>query len=177
MRLQARQTNGAIGLVEAGVPAGSGPVPHTRATQDETFYMLSGELEFLDGDKTFIAGAGAGDVVHIPRRVRHRFRNVGVHTAKMIFSYTPGGTEGIFVEGGGTPVPGVQVQAWGPERFDERMMGFFANAVRRVSGHGSASVSYSTFRGPRPARTGDPSGRARGMGRFSSAVAVTRPEP
>ncbi len=124
VKLQARQTNGTIGLVEASVPPGSGPVPHTHASQDETFYVLAGELEFLDGERTFIAGPG--DVVHCPRRVRHRFANVGVHTARMLFMYSPGGTEGIFVEGGDEPRPGVQVQAWGPERFDEHMLGLFA---------------------------------------------------
>jgi len=124
VKLQAHQTNGAIGLIEASVPPGSGPVPHTHASQDETFYVLSGELEFLDGERTFTAKAG--DVVFCPRRVRHRFMNVGLHTARMIFMYTPGGTEGIFVEGGDEPQAGVQVQAWGPERFDERMMGFFS---------------------------------------------------
>jgi glyoxylate utilization-related uncharacterized protein len=96
----------------------------TRAGRAAGSYLLSGELEFFDGDRTFIARAG--DVVFCPRRIRHRFTKVGLHTAKMIFMDTPGGTEGIFVEGGDEPKPGVQVQAWGPERFDERMMEYFA---------------------------------------------------
>ncbi|WP_407676868.1 cupin domain-containing protein [Phytohabitans aurantiacus] len=40
--------------------------------EDETFYLLAGELEFLNGDQTFTAVAG--DLVHIPRGTRHRFR-------------------------------------------------------------------------------------------------------
>jgi mannose-6-phosphate isomerase-like protein (cupin superfamily) len=123
VKVHARETNGAIGIVEASVPPGGGPVAHTHASQDETFYMISGELEFLDGDRTFMARAG--DIVFVPRRQRHRFKNVGLHPAKMIFIYTPGGTEGIFVEGGDTPQPGVQVQPWGPERFDARLLGLF----------------------------------------------------
>lgn len=97
MRLQAAQTGGSIGIVEASVPPGGGPVPHTHAEQEETFYLLSGELEFLDGERTFTAVTG--DIVHIPRMVRHRFKNVGMHTTRLLFIYTPGGAEGLFVEG------------------------------------------------------------------------------
>ncbi|GIE32558.1 hypothetical protein Ait01nite_056030 [Actinoplanes italicus] len=123
VRLQAAQTGGSVGIVEASVPPGGGPVPHTHAEQDETFYLLSGELEFLDGERTFTAVTG--DIVHIPRMVRHRFKNVGLHTTRLLFIYTPGGAEGLFVEGGDEPQPGVQVDTWGPERFDERILGLF----------------------------------------------------
>lgn len=123
VRLQSAQTRGSVGIVEASVPPGGGPVPHTHAEQEETFYLLSGELEFLDGERTFTAVTG--DVVHIPRLVRHRFTNVGLHTAKLLFIYTPAGAEGLFVEGGDEPTPGVQVDTWGPERFDERILGLF----------------------------------------------------
>ena len=123
VRLQAAQTNGSVGLVEASVPPGGGSVTDTHAEQEETFYLHSGELEFLDGERTFTAVTG--DVVHIPRMVRHRFTNVGLHTAKLLFIYTPAGAEGLFVEGGDEPTPGVQVDTWGPERFDERILGLF----------------------------------------------------
>jgi hypothetical protein len=32
----------------------------------------------------------------------------------------------MFVEGGDKPEPGVQVQPWGPERIDERMLALLA---------------------------------------------------
>src|SRR3977135_4448333 len=64
VKLQAEVTNGAISMVDASVPVGGGPVPHSHVDEDETFFMLSGELEFLDGDKTFMAGPG--DVVFVP---------------------------------------------------------------------------------------------------------------
>jgi hypothetical protein len=50
------------------------------------------------------------------------FLNVGFHPAQMIFLYTPGGSEGLFVEGGDEPRPGVQIEAWGPERFENELM-------------------------------------------------------
>lgn len=120
-KLTGVQTNGAVGLVEATVPPGGGPAPHVHSRTDETFYLVSGELEFLDGDRVFTAGAG--DVVFTPRGTTHRFVNTGIQPAKLLFMYTPGGAEGLFVEGGDEPLPGVQVQPWGPERIDERMLG------------------------------------------------------
>ena len=61
--------------------------------------------------------ARTGDIVHIPRHVKHRFTNTGYRTAEMLFLYTPGGVEGMFVEGGDEPRPGVQVEHRGQERF------------------------------------------------------------
>ncbi|MGW2939337.1 cupin domain-containing protein [Streptomyces sp. NPDC001156] len=75
-----------FGLIEATVPAGGGPPAHAHTEQEETFYILDGELEFLDGDHIFTAVAG--DFVHIPRGIRHRFTNKGNHAAKMIFMFT-----------------------------------------------------------------------------------------
>jgi quercetin dioxygenase-like cupin family protein len=91
IKATAAQTKGGFGLIEATVPAGGGPGPHAHADEEESFYMLSGELEFLDGENTFTATAG--DFIHIPRGVRHRFKNVGNHAARMLFMFTPGGVE------------------------------------------------------------------------------------
>ncbi|MFD3454762.1 cupin domain-containing protein [Streptomyces sp. NPDC058691] len=123
IKLTADQTAGSLGVVEAWVPPGGGPVAHTHADQDETFFLISGELEFLNGDSVFTAGPG--DLVHCPRETRHRFKNTGFHTAHMLFFYTPGGSEGLFLEGGDIPEPGIQVPAWGPERFQGPMLDLF----------------------------------------------------
>jgi mannose-6-phosphate isomerase-like protein (cupin superfamily) len=111
-KLTGQQTSGQIGLVEATVRPGGGPAPHVHERTDETFYMVNGELEFLDGDKTFTASAG--DVVFLPRGNVHRFHNPGIQPATLVFIFTPGGAEGLFIEGGEEPQPGVQVQPWGP---------------------------------------------------------------
>lgn len=120
VKVQAASTNGSLGAIVASVPTGGGPVPHTHPAHDETFYLLSGELEFLDGEETFVAGPG--DLVFVPRGNQHRFKNTGLHPAKMLFFYTPGGVEQVFVEGGDEPTPGEQVPNWGPERFDAAML-------------------------------------------------------
>lgn len=123
-KLTAAQTDGALGLIEATCPPGGGPAPHIHRNSDETFYMISGELEFLQGDR--VLTAGAGDVVFIKRGDTHRFHNPGIQPARMVFVYTPGGPETLFIEGGDEPEPGVQVQPWGPERLDEHLMGLLA---------------------------------------------------
>lgn len=107
IKARASQTNGAFGFIEATVPAGGGPPPHAHPDEEETFYLLSGELEFLDGEETFIAKAG--DFVHIPRGVRHRFHNVANHAARMIFMFTPGGTESVIADHAHPAVPGKEV--------------------------------------------------------------------
>jgi hypothetical protein len=58
IKASGESTNGSLGLVEATVPPGGGPVAHAHNRTDEAFYVLSGELEILDGARTFVAGAG-----------------------------------------------------------------------------------------------------------------------
>ena len=94
---------------------GAGPVAHAHGSEDEAFYLLSGEFEFLNGDETFVAGPG--DFIFIPRGNRHRFKNVGEHPARMLVLFTPGGHEGTFIEIGDEPREGEQAPEWGPEQY------------------------------------------------------------
>ncbi|GAA4585763.1 hypothetical protein GCM10023194_29360 [Planotetraspora phitsanulokensis] len=89
------QTNGGLGLIEATVPAGGGPQPHAHP-RDESFYMLDGELEFLDGDHRFTAVAG--DFIHVPGGIRHCFLNKRKHAARMLFMFTPAGPEQVIAD-------------------------------------------------------------------------------
>jgi mannose-6-phosphate isomerase-like protein (cupin superfamily) len=114
IKASAESTNGALGLVEATVPPGGGPVAHAHTRSDEAFYVLSGELEILDGTHTFLARAS--DFVFIPRGTRHRFKNPGVHGARMLFMLTPAGEEGVF-RYGDKPQPGHPPPVWSIERF------------------------------------------------------------
>ena len=65
-KLTAEQTSGALGLIEATCPPGGRPAPHVHPGTDETFYMIAGELEFLQGDQ--VLTTEAGDVVFMPAR-------------------------------------------------------------------------------------------------------------
>jgi quercetin dioxygenase-like cupin family protein len=82
--------------MEAFVPPGGGPPPHIHRREDETFYLIEGEIEFLLGDEKVTAGPG--DFVSVPRGTVHRFRNAGAKTARMILTFTPAGMERFFEE-------------------------------------------------------------------------------
>lgn len=121
-KVTSADTNGAFSLIEASVQAGAGSIAHTHNSNDEAFYLLSGELEFLDGDHTFVAKAG--DFVYVPRNTRHRFTNTASHTARMIFMFTPAGPERAFEIIGEPARPGVQAPPPGaptPEQFEAMM--------------------------------------------------------
>jgi mannose-6-phosphate isomerase-like protein (cupin superfamily) len=113
-KASAESTNGSLGLVEATVPPGGGPIAHIHTRTDEAFYILSGDLEILDGERTFLARTG--DFIFVPRGTRHRFKNTGVHGTRVLFMFTPGGEEGAFAYGD-VPQPGHPPPAWPPERF------------------------------------------------------------
>jgi quercetin dioxygenase-like cupin family protein len=91
-----RESGGAYFAMEALVPPGGGPPPHVHTREDETFYLLEGEIEFLLDDELVVAGAG--DFVNVPRGTVHRFLNTGTGTARMILTFTPAGIERWFEE-------------------------------------------------------------------------------
>jgi quercetin dioxygenase-like cupin family protein len=90
------ETGGAYFAMEALVPPGGGPPPHIHTREDETFYVLEGEIEFLLGEE--LVNAGPGDFVNIPRGLVHRFLNTGSETARLILTFTPAGIEKFFEE-------------------------------------------------------------------------------
>ncbi len=51
-KLTAEETNGAFSLFEFVVPPDSGSPPHRHTRENETFYIVSGSMEFhVDGTK------------------------------------------------------------------------------------------------------------------------------
>ena len=87
-------TDGAYFLVEATVPPGGGPPFHIQTREEEAFYILEGELTFYSEDGEIVAGSGT--YLNIPKEVKHRFRNNGDQTAKMLFFFSPAGIEALF---------------------------------------------------------------------------------
>lgn len=117
-------TNGSLTFAEASVPPGSGPPPHIHPHTDEAFFVLAGELEFLNGEKTFRAGEGS--FVFVPHGTRHRFVNVGLHVSRLLFLFTPGGMEAFFTE------VGTQAQAGtAPQPFTAEQIQLIADCAPR----------------------------------------------
>jgi mannose-6-phosphate isomerase-like protein (cupin superfamily) len=91
-------TGGAFGLVESLIAPGFSPPLHVHHREDESFWVLEGEVTMRCGDESFRAGPGA--FVFLPRDVPHTFVVEGDAPARMLTLLTPGGGEGMFIEGG-----------------------------------------------------------------------------
>ncbi|MET7567540.1 cupin domain-containing protein [Streptomyces sp. NPDC005492] len=110
----ADSTGGILGFTDCRLPPGGGPIAHVHRSADESFYVISGAVEFLNGEETFTANPG--DFVFVPRGTRHRFRNRTDEQAHMVSFFTPGGGENLWLEGGDDPVPGEEPTFWPAER-------------------------------------------------------------
>jgi mannose-6-phosphate isomerase-like protein (cupin superfamily) len=98
IKATAASTGGAFGLVESLIAPGFSPPLHVHHREDESFWVLEGELTMRCGDRTFRAAAGS--FVFLPRDVPHTFVVEGGAPARMLTLLTPGGGEGVFIEGG-----------------------------------------------------------------------------
>lgn len=94
----AAETGGLYAWWWALVPPGGGPPPHIHSREEESFYVLDGELTFWSDDQT--ATGGAGTFVNLPPGTRHRFQNVSDRPATMLALVAPGGMEELFRETG-----------------------------------------------------------------------------
>ena len=87
-RTTSADTNGESVVVEAFVtPDGAVAAAHVHPSQEESFEIVAGELEFRVGRKTVVARAG--DRVVVSAGTPHRFRNVGAETAHFVCEVTP----------------------------------------------------------------------------------------
>ena len=134
MKLDGQQTGGRFALWEGVLPNGAAPPLHSHP-QDETFYVLDGEVtawlvepELVDDEAT-PAGwvgnrgrrCGPGSVVFAPAGAPHTFR-VESDTARMLFLSTPAGIE-EYVRMLGEPArwPWLQPPPEGPRVSTERI--------------------------------------------------------
>ena len=98
MKATSSTTGGAYGLLESHLAPGFSPPLHVHHREDEAFYVLEGAVTMRCGDRTFRAAAGA--FVFLPRGVPHTFLVDADRPARMLTLLSPGGGEGVFVDGG-----------------------------------------------------------------------------
>lgn len=96
-------TDGAFSLSELTTHPQFAPPPHIHHREDETFYILEGEVEFLANGRTFTAGAGS--FVYLPKGRLHMHRNAGDTPARALVLVAPAGIE-KFIEEVGMPATG-----------------------------------------------------------------------
>lgn len=93
--LRPEQTGGSMSAIDITLPRGVEPPPHVHTQEDETFYILEGEMHFhINGQAT---QAKPGDMVFAPRGVPHHF-SIESSTARFLNVMTPGNMLGYFLE-------------------------------------------------------------------------------
>jgi quercetin dioxygenase-like cupin family protein len=96
VKLSGKQTGGAFALIEDRLPAGRGTPYHVHQREDETFYLLEGQMSFFSGSNKFTAGPGT--TVFLPRGIPHGFR---ADTAgRVLILTTPSGFDDFVREAG-----------------------------------------------------------------------------
>jgi quercetin dioxygenase-like cupin family protein len=90
-----RDTENAFALIHCHFRKGFTPPPHFHQYEDESFYILEGELDFRVGDKKFTATAG--EFIVLPKGIPHQFKLIS-ETAKALLLITPAGFEEAFRE-------------------------------------------------------------------------------
>ncbi len=94
-KIDSQQTSGAFSIWIETVPAESaGPPFHRHQQEDEVFYVLEGEITFMD--EAGEIQAPQGTLLYSPRGTWHGFRNDQRTPARMLIFVTPGGLEGYF---------------------------------------------------------------------------------
>ena len=91
-------TNGKYAMWEAIVLPGGGPPPHVHSREEESFYILEGEITFSFGEERLVASAGM--FANVSVGTLHSFKNETKQSAKMLISVAPAGLEQMFFEVG-----------------------------------------------------------------------------
>jgi mannose-6-phosphate isomerase-like protein (cupin superfamily) len=103
-KVSSQMTGGAYALFEVATRPGAGAPPHVQHREDESFYVLEGEYEFLVEGRT--SRVRAGSLLYIAKGTLHAHKNVGQGVGKMLVTQTPGGLYERFFEEVGKPVDG-----------------------------------------------------------------------
>jgi quercetin dioxygenase-like cupin family protein len=92
IKATAADTGGQMTIVEMTEPPGAEAPRHVHHREDESFWILEGDVTLRVGDATI--EASAGDYAFGPRDIPHSYK-VGESGCRMLFICTPGGFEGL----------------------------------------------------------------------------------
>lgn len=94
-KIGSEQTEGRLFQLLCSDRRGGAPPLHIHHREDETFYVIEGEITFFVGDQRI--EATAGDFVFAPRKVPHAYL-VTSDRAEYLTSFVPAGAEQFFAE-------------------------------------------------------------------------------
>ena len=89
--LSGADTGGAYCLLEVGLAPGMSVPRHTHTREDESYFVLVGELEVTVGDEIFILRSG--DCLMAPRDIPHQLLNSGDVENHYLLVFSPSGFE------------------------------------------------------------------------------------
>jgi quercetin dioxygenase-like cupin family protein len=93
LRVRGEDTGGSLSVTEFLVPRGPASPLHVQPHEEETFYVLEGEITVhVDGTQK---RAAAGDVVVVPRGTPHAYR-ADSERARVLVLNSPAGHERFF---------------------------------------------------------------------------------
>ena len=88
-KARGEQTDGALTVFENVIAPGDGPPMHFHEQEDESWYVLEGELRFkIDGE---LSRAPAGSFVFVPRGMPHCFQGVAEGSTRILVIFNPSG--------------------------------------------------------------------------------------
>jgi quercetin dioxygenase-like cupin family protein len=128
------ETGNAFSQLVMDEPRGSATPIHIHHNEDETFYVLEGQVTMFSGDERI--DLEAGDYFFVPRGVVHAYL-VRSERARMLVTISPSGTEQLFVSLG--------VPVTSPEPPTEAVMPPMPELVRLFGAYGTEIL------GPPPA--------------------------
>ena len=99
--IQGVHTNDRFALTEVVAPAGDMAPLHVHRRDDETFYVLDGEVTLYIGEDVIAAGPGV--CVHAPRNVAHTYEVTSAGSARWLIVSSPAGFEALIDNMGSLP--------------------------------------------------------------------------
>lgn len=96
LKFTSPDTNGLFTLTEQFNEPGTGIPRHRHTREDESFWVLEGQVEFVVEDTTTMVEPGG--VIYAPRGVAHSFRAVSATPTRMLVHISPAGLETMFEE-------------------------------------------------------------------------------
>ena len=95
--LRGEHTGGSFSLTEIVFQPGSQGTPlHVHTREEETYYVIEGELEAHVGGEKVILGPGGS--VMLPRNIKHKVFPIGNIATRVLMVISPPGLEGMLMQ-------------------------------------------------------------------------------
>jgi mannose-6-phosphate isomerase-like protein (cupin superfamily) len=118
VHIPGERTDNQLSLIEGFMPPGGDNGLHVHQYEDESMYLISGELEVTIGNLQFTMRPG--ESYFAPRNMPHRLRNTGTTEARTLLIDTPG-TFTSFIRQAGTLLTGSEIPQLPPPTAQEML--------------------------------------------------------